>query len=97
MIATAFLICALAPRPMSIPSATAVRVYQMMRSEEDKLVDWIRKVHPDAEVFIHPDPQEGKLKDHGWERVPMTWKGKQIWIKRKPDENVKHRAVEMSA
>jgi hypothetical protein len=52
--------------------------------ERKKLIDWLRKSNPDAEVFIHPAPQEGKLKEAGWERVPFTWRGEKIWIRRGP-------------
>lgn len=66
--------------------------YHMARSEEEQLVDWLKKNNPGVEVFIHPTPQEGKLKEWGWERFPATYKGKQIWIKRPPKSDHKLRS-----
>lgn len=75
-------------QPLSLPAShftrPAIIPYQAAKSEEEQLTDWLRKNNPDAEVFIHEKPQERKLKEHGWERFPATWNGKQIWIKRKP-------------
>jgi hypothetical protein len=86
-----FLACALA-----LPSANftqpAVVSYQAAKSEQERLTDWLRKNNPGAEVFIHPEPQAGKLKDYGWEKVPFTWRGNQIWIKRKPKSDKKLQA-----
>lgn len=56
-------------------------------------MEWIRKNNPDAEVFIHPTPQEDKLKEDGWERFPVTWKGEKIWIKRKPKSDLLRRSA----
>jgi hypothetical protein len=63
--------------------------YHAAQSEEDDLKDFIKRHNPDAEVFIHENPQEDKLKNHGWERVPFNWRGKQIWIQRKPKSDKK--------
>ena len=88
VIAEAFLIAAMSlpathhTRPRIVPYFTAT-------DEEGKLIGWIRKHSPGAEVFIHPKPQEEKLREAGWERVPFTWNGKQIWIKRKPRSDTK--------
>lgn len=87
MIDVVFLICAL-----SLPASHFTHppvVPWHMDSDEDKLKEWLRKNNPDAEVFIHPNPQEGKLKEDGWERVPIVYRGKQIWIKRKPQSDKK--------
>jgi len=73
------LACALALPPANFMSSP----YHVMKSEYDQLVEWLRKNNPDAEVFIHPTPQEDKLKDAGFERVPFTWRGNHIWIRRK--------------
>lgn len=91
MIPEAFLICALA-----VPAThhTRPRIIPWMMSEESekkRIEDFIKKNNPDAEVFIHPEPQEELLKNHGWERVPFTWRGNKIWIKREPKRDQKHR------
>lgn len=88
MSVVAFLICALA-LPSSHFTRPTIVTWHLAQSDEEKLVDWLRKNNPDAEVFIHPNPQEDKMKEIGWERVPFTWKGNQIWIKRKPTSDSK--------
>lgn len=79
----AFLICAL-----SIPSTNfthpAIVSYHAAKSEQESLEDFLHKNNPGAEIFIHPKPQKDKLKEVGFERVPFTWRGNEIWIKRKP-------------
>lgn len=80
MIAEAFLVCTL-----SLPSPWFTHPPIMAKSEEEKLVDFIRKNAPDAEVFFHPNPDEERLKRDHWERVPFTHNGNKIWIKRKPN------------
>lgn len=88
MIAEAFLVCALS---LPSPSFTrpAIVSYQAAKSEEERLKDFIHKNDPDAEVFITPKGQEGKLKEHGFERLPFTWRGNEIWIQRKPRSDQK--------
>lgn len=83
IIAEIFLTMALALPAEHFTQPTVVR-WSMARSEEEKLTEWLRKNNPDAEVFINERPQEDELKQNGWERVPINWRGKQIWIKRKP-------------
>lgn len=61
----------------------AVVSWQAVKSDEEKIIAWIRK-HNEGEVFIHENPQEERLKNDGWERIPFTINGKQIWFKRKP-------------
>lgn len=95
MIPEIFLTCALS-LPTVHHSRPAIVSYQMAKSEEDRLIDWLRINNPDAEVFIHHEPQEDRLKNDHWERVPFSWNGKQIWIKRKPRTDYKQR-VETSA
>lgn len=88
MIAEVFLVCALA-----LPAASHTRPpiisYHATKSEQERLENWIRKNNPDAEVFIHPEPQAERLKKHGWEKVPFTWRGNEIWIQRKPKSDRK--------
>jgi hypothetical protein len=84
VIKTLFLTCALA-LPSANSTQPAIVSYQAAKSEQERLTDWLRKNNPGAEVFIHPEPQEEKLKEYGWERVPFTWRGNKIWIKRKPN------------
>lgn len=84
-----FLICALS-LPATHHSRPEITPWQMVRSEVDRLKDFIHKNNPDAEIFIHPEPQEEKLREYGWEKVPFTWRGNKIWIKRKPNPDVKH-------
>lgn len=83
MIAEAFLVCALAVPSLRF-TRPAIISWFAAKSEESKLIDWIKKNNPDSEVFINEKPQEEKLKEYGWERFPATYKGKQIWIRRKP-------------
>lgn len=107
MIAQAILLCALSPQPMAFAHAdtrAAINAYHLMKSEEEKekkssdekkLTRWIRKNNPDAEVFITPRGDAEKLKEYGWERVPITWNDKEIWVKRKPvsDQNKQRRIL----
>lgn len=78
-----FLLCALALPPSNFTRPPVVSHYAA-KSEEQKLRDFIERNAPGAEVFIHPNPQRDRLKEYGWERVPFTWRGNDIWIKRKP-------------
>lgn len=91
MLIEAFLICAL-----MLPSGSfthpAIVSYQTAKSEEERLRDWIHKNNPGAEVFIHPNPQTDKLKEAGYEKVPFSWRGNQIWIQRKPKSDQKKMA-----
>lgn len=92
----AILICAL-----SLPGASftrpalvtyhqpAVTTYQMAKSEQERLEKFIRKNNPGADVFITPKGQTDKLHEYGWERVPFTWRGNEIWIQRKPKSDQK--------
>lgn len=93
MIAEAFLICALAV-PGTNYTRPPIVSWHLIKSEEDRLRDWLRKNNPDADVFIHPEPAVDRLKEDGWEHVPFTWRGNQIWIKRKPwsDKKIKESA-----
>lgn len=80
---------------LSLPGANYTRPpivsVQAIKSEEDQLKDWIKKKGDFEEVFIHDNPQEDKLKEYGWERVPYTWKGKGIWGRRRPKSDQKLR------
>lgn len=55
--------------------------------ERRRLEKFLRRNDPDAEIFFTEKGQEEKLKEYGWERVPFTWRGLEIWIlrKHKPD------------
>ena len=77
----AFLLCALA---LPSPYFTFQIVPYHMDSEEERLKAWLRKNNPDATVYIDKNPQEDWLKREGFERVPINYKGKQIWIRREP-------------
>ena len=57
--------------------------------EEAKLKSWIRKNNPDCEIYIHEKPQAELLREHGYEKVPLLWRGQQIWIRRKPTSDQK--------
>lgn len=90
MVIEAFLICAL-----SAPAFNFTRPAFMASSERERLVDWLRKNNPDADVFISPVVDEDKLREMGYERVPFRWRDNEIWIQRKPpdvDMKKKHRA-----
>lgn len=89
MLRETFLFCA-----MSLPATNFTRPpiasYHAMKTEEEQLRDlenWIKKNNPGAEVFIHENPQVERLKQDGWERTPINFKDKQIWIKRKPESD----------
>jgi hypothetical protein len=85
MIAEAFLICAL-----SLPAVSFTWPPILAKSEQDHLVDFIRKHNPDAQVAVNR-----KRNGYGWTRLPFRWKGKSVWIK-KPD-SPKQRMIEASA
>lgn len=89
MIAECFLVAALA-LPASYFTRPPIVSWSMAKSEEDRLRDWIRKHNEVEEIFIHPEPQEEVLHKNGWEKVPFTWRGNKIWIKRKPKSDQKH-------
>lgn len=91
-----FLICALALPPSS-HTQPAIVSYQVMT--DDEAAERLRQIYDFEEVFIHPNPQEDKLKEHGWERFPAWINRKHVWIKRRPakDDAPKHRAMETSA
>jgi hypothetical protein len=91
MIASAFLLCAMA-LPASHFTRPPMVHWQMAKSEEEQLRDWIRENNPDAQVHISPAPPED---EHRWERAPMTWNGNGIWIKPKP--KTEQRMVGVSA
>lgn len=92
-----FLICALS-LPSTHHTRPEITPWQMVKSEIERLKDFIHKNNPDAEIFIHPNPQEDVLRKNGWERVPFEWRGNKIWIKRKPKaDGPKMRAIETSA
>lgn len=103
MINALFLVAALAPQPMSFVHAGlnqgAIQGFHaMVKSEEEQIKDWIISHGDVAEVFIHENPQEDKLKEFGWERFPGSHKGKQIWIRWKPENGNNHkRAIGASA
>lgn len=83
------------PDALSAPAFNFTRPPLMASSEREQLIDWLRKNNPEADVFISPKVDEGKLKEQGWERVPFRWKDNEIWIQRKPpdvDMKKKHRA-----
>ena len=93
-----FLMAALAAQPLG---ATGYQITPHMAAnifeERRQLEEWLRKNNPDAEIFIHPDPQVDKLEEAGFERVPFTWRGNKIWIRRKPHSDVYKKAIGRSA
>lgn len=93
-----FLVCALS-LPALHHTRPAIVSHVMAKSEEERLVDWLRKNNPDADVFIHEKPHVEKLKENGFEQVPFTWRGNKIWIKRKPhtDQRPVKRQILVSA
>lgn len=92
-----FLVCAMS-LPSSFHTWPGIVSYHAANSEEKDIRDFIKRHHPDAEIFIHPVPDDKRLKDHGWERVPFNWKGNEVWIQRKPKpDQKKMRAIEVSA
>lgn len=78
-----FLVCALSLPASHFTRPVIVSYHMANGNEEERLRRWLRKNNPDAEIFIHDNPQEDLLKEHGFEKVPFTWRGKQIWIRRK--------------
>ena len=87
MIPEAFLTCALALPGVHFTRPT-ITPYHASKNEEEQLKDWLRKNNPDADIFITPKGQADKLKEHGWERVPFNWDGKEVWIQRKPRKDI---------
>ncbi len=96
MIQEAFLLCALASPGVNYTRPPIVS-HHLMSNELDDLNKMIDKLHPGAEVFITPKGQAGKLKEHGWERAPFTWKGEEIWIRRRPSSDKAKRSILESA
>lgn len=100
---SAFLIAALCAPPAGARGyqidrgGTEVAVIRMI--SEAELEEQIKRHNPDIEeVFIHPFPQEDKLKEHFWIKLPFLWNDKQVWIKRKPvHDGPQKRALETSA
>lgn len=77
MIPEAFLVCAL--------SLTAVNFYtttpqHILILEIESIKDFVNRIHPGAEVQIVQE--ENKPTDPHWERLPFTWRGFSIYIKR---------------
>lgn len=87
------------PPPSLFSTRPPIVSYHAVKTEEENLIDWLKKNNPGAEVFIHENPQIDKLREIGWERFPATWRGKQIWIKRKPVKDMKwgHHGIGSSA
>lgn len=83
-----FLACALA-LPASSYTKPSILSWNTTANAEQQLIDWLKKNNPDCEVFINPKPQEGLLKEHGWERFPAKINGKEVWIQRKPKSDKK--------
>lgn len=71
----AFLLCALA-----LP-AVHFNDKDRLVSEIKQIKDFLNNVHPGAEVKIVPEEQ--RPVDPHWERVPLTWRGYTIWIRRR--------------
>lgn len=100
MLREIFLVCALA---LPSPNFTRPPVvsYEAVKTEQEILKDlenWIRKINPGCDVFIHQTPQVEKLREYGWERFPANWKDFQIWIRRKPVSDKRGvRGIESSA
>lgn len=70
--------------------------YHAMTNEE--MAESIRKIHDFEEVYIHPNPNEEKLKEHGWEKYPAWINKNHVWIKRKPHtDSPQKRAIEAAA
>lgn len=90
------MVCALS-LPSTHHSWPGIVPYQMIKSEVDRLKEFIHKTDPEAEIFITPQGQEGRLKEYGWERVPWTWRGNQIWIQRKPATDHGKKLISTSA
>lgn len=59
-------------------------VEQLNKDEIDKLREFIHKISPGAEITITPPDQEMSE----WERLPFTWRGLWIWIKRRPIDDL---------
>lgn len=77
-----FLIVALALPPRHFQHAPILPYH--IKSEEEDLIDIFKIGDEYEDVFIHENPQTEKLKENGWERFPVDYFNKQIWIKRKP-------------
>lgn len=79
-----FLIAALAFPPMG---ATGYQIkpfsMSMTLEQEEQMLRWfIWKRAPGAEIVLLDDGVEPQ--GAGWERVPIRYRNKNVWIKRKP-------------
>lgn len=88
----AFLVCALA-LPAASFTRPAILSWFAAKSEEDRLKEWLKKPGGIEDVFITPKGAADRLREYGWERVPFTWKNKEIWVQRKPKSD-QHRLQE---
>lgn len=98
MIAELFLVCALATPAANFPRVHMVE-HNYIHDELEQLQEWIRQNNPGAEIHIvQGDGDSAILKKNGWERLPFSWRGCQVWIRRKPyTDEAPTRAVEESA
>jgi hypothetical protein len=83
MIPSLFLACALALPAPSFTHPTVVS-YHAAKSESEQLEDFIKRKDPYAAVLITPKADPEKMRKDGFERVPFTHRGREIWIQRKP-------------
>lgn len=78
---------------LSLPSThfthPTIIPYKSASNEEEQLKNWLKKHDEIEDVFITPKGQADKLKEYGWERVPFTHNGNEIWIQRKPKSDQK--------
>lgn len=74
----------LAPQPLGATGyQIEPRMLSMTIEEEENMMRWfIWKRAPGADVIFVDDGQEPQ--GLGWEKLPFRFRGKQVWIKRKP-------------
>lgn len=79
-----FLICALAVQPLGATGyQIEPRMLSMTIEEEENMLRWfIWRRAPGADIILLDDGVEPQ--GSGWERVPIKFRGKNVWIKRKP-------------
>ncbi len=79
MIAEAFLIGALALRPVYVGEPETMNEWIQQYHE---LKNFIKRIHPNVDILITNSDEAPN--DPSWERLPFIWKKNSIWIKRRP-------------
>ncbi len=79
MIREVFLICALALPPVQFHEPETIHEWIEQYQELKK---FIHRIHPEAELLI--TTIDSPPRDRQYEKLPFTWNGHWVWIKRRP-------------